>query len=192
MSPPRPPWVSYSGKMAAPEHRPGPTLRRAETWLRVELGAGESSGAGHSLDWLWRWETHSSLQIYWGRVVLSDRDRKTDSAVTERGAVQAADTQVTAFSSLEIKNLKQFVKCHVWFMAGAQFNKSHLLLIPKRRGWGGVFQSPSCWEKQVTYSSISPTPGKQEEDLSWGNKVWGRCSEVEFQVPFILTSSHTS
>ena len=42
-------------------------------------------------------------------MVLSDRDRKTDSAVTERGAVQAADTQVTAFSSLEIKNLKHFV-----------------------------------------------------------------------------------
>ena len=41
-------------------------------------------------------DSYSSLQIYWGRVVLRDRDRKTGSAVTERRAVQAADTQVTA------------------------------------------------------------------------------------------------
>ena len=80
-----------------------------------------------------------------------------------QGLSKQQTLRLQLLSSLEIKNLKQFVKCHVWFITGAQFNKSHLLLIPEREGReGGRFQSPSCWGKQVTYSCISPTPGKQE------------------------------
>lgn len=39
-------------------------------------------------------------------------------------------------------------------MAGAQFNKSHLLLIPEGEGPGG-FQSSSCLGRQVTHGSTS-------------------------------------
>lgn len=54
-------------------------------------------------------------------------------------------------------------------MAGAQFNKSHLLLTPAAEGPGG-FQGPSCLGRQVTHSPVFLNRGKQE-DLSEGNKV---------------------
>lgn len=52
-------------------------------------------------------------------------------------------------------------------MAGAQFNKSHLLLIPEGEGPGGVPELQLSREAGHTRLYIP----EQQEDLSEGNKV---------------------
>lgn len=85
------------------------------------------------------------LYKFTGGEWFSETETERQALLLQREGLSKQQTlRLQFFSSLEIKNLKQFVKCHVWFMAGAQLNKSHLLLIPRRRGpgVGGVVPEP--------------------------------------------------
>lgn len=91
-------------------------------------------------------DSHSSTNLLGGEW-FSETETERQALLLQRGLSKQQTLRLQLFSSLEIKNLKQFVKCHVWFMAGAQLNKSHLLLIPRRRGpgcGGGGFRAPAA------------------------------------------------
>jgi hypothetical protein len=72
------------------------------------------------------------LQIYWKKVMLGGRGRRTDSAAMHTRAVQAFRCRFQCVSGGSVENLSQFVKCSAWFTEGTQFNKNHLLLMGRR------------------------------------------------------------
>ena len=92
---------------------------------------------------------------------FSETETERQALLLQREGLSKQQTlRLQLFSSLEIKNLKQFVKCHVWFMAGAQLNKSHLLLIPRRRGrgvGGGGSRAPAAGRSQ-SYTALYLRP----------------------------------
>lgn len=93
------------------------------------------------------------LQIHWKKVILGNKGRIDKLKVT--GPAQIA-LRLQLFSSLGVEHLRQFVRYSAWFIAGVQFNKSHLLLIPDGDGSGGL-QNPRCLGRQVHIPDVGET-----------------------------------
>lgn len=74
------------------------------------------------------------------------------------------------FSSSGVKNVRQFVLCRAWRMAGVQFKESRLLLIPEGEGPGAP-RAPAVWEGRTHTWPHGPELGEKQEDPSEGNKV---------------------
>lgn len=84
------------GRRAAPEHRAELTHKSSDLGCGVleqvkaeERALAACTGFGDK-------RPASSLHIHWRKVILGDRGRKTDSALTDPGALQTADSRVTA------------------------------------------------------------------------------------------------